>query len=62
MAAAFNLPLNDQLARASVAADNAARIWADYASPWTGWNHLRTAMATATLGLLIGAGIRALRG
>ncbi len=58
---AFNLPLNDQLARAVVTAETAGRVWADYAVPWTGWNHLRTTMATAALGLLIGAAIRAAR-
>lgn len=58
---AFNLPLNDQLARAAVTAETAGRVWADYAVPWTGWNHLRTTMATAALGLLIGAAIRASR-
>lgn len=57
----FNLPLNDGLAAADLARDGAATTWARYAAPWTAWNHLRTAAATATLGALLLAAWRLAR-
>ncbi|KQV84094.1 anthrone oxygenase family protein [Rhizobium sp. Root1220] len=40
---AFNVPLNDALARASGNGADAAALWAVYVKDWTWWNHVRTA-------------------
>ncbi|WP_329108100.1 DUF1772 domain-containing protein [Micromonospora sp. NBC_01699] len=55
---AVNVPLNDLLAATAVPADpaEAARVWADYSSRWTGWNTVRAAASLVSL-LLIGLGI-----
>ncbi len=58
----FNLPLNDGLAAARVDAANAVETWRAYAAPWTGWNHLRTAAATAAFLILLGTAARSLHG
>ena len=50
-----NVPMNEALAQLSVP-DNpaeAARVWSDYARPWTWWNILRTAFSLLAL-LLVG--------
>jgi uncharacterized membrane protein len=41
----FNVPKNKALA--SVAPAEGARLWTDYLSKWTAWNHVRTAAALA---------------
>lgn len=44
----FNVPLNNELARAGAGAGS-AEVWARYLKDWTLWNHVRTvasAMAT----------------
>jgi uncharacterized membrane protein len=50
---AVNVPMNNALAVAAIPADpqEAARLWADYSSRWTSWNHLRT--VASLLGLLL---------
>lgn len=44
---AFNVPLNDALAKADAGSPESANLWASYVSHWTAWNHLRTAAALA---------------
>lgn len=39
---AFNVPLNDRLARTDPDSAGAATTWASYATDWTRWNHIRT--------------------
>ena len=43
----FNIPRNNALARGAPESAEAARLWADYLSTWTAWNHVRTAAALA---------------
>jgi uncharacterized membrane protein len=43
----FNVPRNDALAAVAPADPESARLWADYLSSWTVWNHVRTAAALA---------------
>lgn len=38
----FNVPLNNKLAAASLAANDLAAQWQAYRVPWTMWNHVRT--------------------
>ena len=40
-----NVPLNNQLAAASVTDPDAAVLWMHYLDRWTMWNHVRTAAA-----------------
>jgi uncharacterized membrane protein len=42
---AYHVPHNNALARVDSRAPNAAHAWAQYLSPWTGWNHVRTVTA-----------------
>lgn len=51
--ALFNVPRNNALARASAEDPESARLWADYLTTWTAWNHVRTAASLAALALLI---------
>lgn len=53
-----NVPMNNALALTAVpeAAGEAARIWAAYAGPWTGWNVLRTFFSTVSL-ILVGVSL-----
>jgi len=53
--AALNVPLNDRLAEASATDPASARLWADYLSDWTMWNHVRTVAGIAAAGLLVAA-------
>lgn len=46
----FNVPLNQELARAGAEADD---VWARYLKVWTFWNHVRTAASTAAMLLFI---------
>jgi uncharacterized membrane protein len=41
----FNVPRNNALAVAEPASPDAARLWADYLTSWTAWNHVRTVAA-----------------
>jgi uncharacterized membrane protein len=50
---AFNVPLNNALARIDPATPDGARVWADYLSRWTAWNHVRTLAALLATGLLV---------
>lgn len=48
---AFNVPLNDALAKVNPNSIEGASLWARYLTNWTFWNHVRTvaALAAATL-------------
>jgi uncharacterized membrane protein len=48
---AVNIPMNDDLDAAQVptSAQEAARLWSDYSTRWTRWNHLRAASSLASL-------------
>jgi uncharacterized membrane protein len=50
-----NVPMNEALAQVTVPESlaEAARVWSDYARPWTWWNVLRTAFSLLAL-LLVG--------
>jgi uncharacterized membrane protein len=41
----FNVPRNNALAVLEPTSPDAARLWADYLTSWTAWNHVRTAAA-----------------
>jgi uncharacterized membrane protein len=48
----FNVPRNNALAVADPKSTEAARLWANYLTTWTAWNHVRTVAALAAAGLL----------
>lgn len=48
----LHVPMNEALATVKATSTEAAAIWRDYAGPWTAWNHLRAAAATATFALV----------
>jgi uncharacterized membrane protein len=47
----FNVPRNNALAAVAPGAE-AERLWQDYLSTWTAWNHVRTVAAAAAALLL----------
>ena len=49
----FNVPLNNALDAAAPAGADSARLWADYLSTWTAWNHVRTITSTAATAALV---------
>lgn len=50
-----NIPLNNELARASATAPDGRAVWVRYLDRWAQWNHLRTAFAViATLLFALG--------
>lgn len=49
----FNVPRNNALAAVDPASVAASRLWADYVTTWTAWNHVRTAAALAAATLLM---------
>jgi uncharacterized membrane protein len=55
---AVNVPMNNDLDAVSIPSDlaDAARVWADYSTRWTAWNHLRTAASAISL-LLMAVGL-----
>jgi uncharacterized membrane protein len=44
---AFNVPLNDALAKVEPDSAEGAKLWATYLVSWTFWNHVRTVVAIA---------------
>jgi len=48
-----NIPMNDAL---DTAKGEAARIWSDYTTRWTLWNHVRTVSSLLSV-LLVGLGL-----
>ena len=51
----FNVPLNNALAAADPASQEATSLWARYLTDWTMWNHVRTIASTAACTLFIAA-------
>ena len=49
---AFNVPLNEALARIDPSSSAGAEQWNSYLSAWTGWNHVRTVAALLGSALL----------
>ena len=47
----FNVPMNDALASAKPASPDSARLWANYLTTWTAWNHVRTVASLAATAL-----------
>lgn len=43
----FNVPRNDGLAAVNPASADSVRLWTDYVTIWTAWNHVRTVAALA---------------
>lgn len=50
---AFNVPLNDALAVVDPQSAEGATLWTQYLASWTGWNHVRSAAALASLASFI---------
>jgi uncharacterized membrane protein len=44
---AFNVPLNDALAKVDPNSIDGMKLWATYVTDWTFWNHVRTLAAVA---------------
>lgn len=53
---AVNIPMNDTLDAARPSDAEAARVWSDYSSRWTVWNHVRTVSSLVSVGL-VGLGL-----
>ncbi len=49
----FNVPRNNALAVVDPASAEGARVWADYLSSWTMWNHVRTVTGMAAAAALM---------
>lgn len=49
---AFNVPLNDALAKVEPDSVEGANLWAKYLKDWTLWNHVRTIASLAAAALL----------
>ena len=55
---AFNVPLNDALAKVEPDSVEGAKVWSAYLVTWTFWNHIRTVTAiAATVAFTIARGI-----
>ncbi len=50
---AFNVPLNNLLARTNPSASTSADTWSSYVSRWLRWNHVRAVMAVAATASLV---------
>ncbi len=50
---AFNVPLNDSLAKVAPHSSDGMKLWATYQVSWTFWNHVRTAAAIAAAAIFI---------
>lgn len=48
---AFNVPLNDALAKVEPGSTDGASLWTSYLANWTTWNHVRTLAALAAAAL-----------
>jgi uncharacterized membrane protein len=48
-----NVPRNNALADANPTSADGARVWADYLTTWTAWNHVRTITALAAAASLM---------
>jgi uncharacterized membrane protein len=47
-----NVPMNNRLDAADPAGPDGARLWADYLSRWTAWNHVRAVACAAAAAAL----------
>jgi uncharacterized membrane protein len=45
---AFNVPMNERLARLSAESSDSATYWLIYVREWSRWNHVRTAASIAS--------------
>ena len=52
---ALNVPMNNALAAADVTSPEGQKIWADYLTNWTFWNHVRTVASLAASASFIAA-------
>jgi uncharacterized membrane protein len=50
-----NVPLNNALGKADAASPEAARLWQNYLTAWTQWNHVRTVACLASAACFGGA-------
>jgi uncharacterized membrane protein len=50
---AFNVPLNDRLARTAPDSAEGASLWQHYLARWTAWNTVRTVAAAGAMALFI---------
>lgn len=50
---AFNVPLNNLLARTSSSDSTSAEVWSSYVARWLRWNHVRAAMSVAATAALV---------
>ena len=50
---AFNIPLNDALAKVAPDSSEGSNLWARYLIDWTFWNHIRTLAAFVATVLLL---------
>jgi uncharacterized membrane protein len=48
---AFNVPLNDGLAKVDPSSADGANLWTSYLATWTAWNHVRTITALVAAAL-----------
>jgi len=48
----FNVPRNNALAAVDPASAAGARLWQEYVTGWTAWNHVRAAACLAAAALL----------
>lgn len=49
---AFNVPLNDALAKVQPDSPDSESLWSSYLANWTFWNHIRTIASLAAAALL----------
>jgi len=59
--AAFNVPMNDQLAKVIPGSAHGADVWRDFLSRWTLWNHARAIAATLATALFAWSALSARR-
>ncbi|NYT35818.1 DUF1772 domain-containing protein [Allopusillimonas soli] len=50
---AFNVPLNNALAKVDPASADGGNVWGHYLRDWTRWNHVRTVASTVAMILFI---------
>ncbi|WP_245915872.1 anthrone oxygenase family protein [Merismopedia glauca] len=52
---AFNVPMNEALAKVDSGSPDGANLWASYLTNWTVWNHIRTVGALGAAALFTSA-------
>jgi uncharacterized membrane protein len=53
----FNVPMNSALAAADPLSSDGEKIWSEYLTNWTWWNHVRTVASLASSGSFILAAV-----